>query len=629
MIDKKTLINNLKQEYESAKTAKTLIEKKIIDWDKAYDAELLGNEVSGKSQYVSKDIKKLLKWQLPIILEPFVNTTEIVKCQGINAMSVKKAEKIEPLLNYQFCREFDRYNFLRKAIKVMQREGKVVIKTGWNIKTEPQTVQTPLGSQIVQVPIENNPTAIICKNENIFIDPLADGEEPDFVIYKYETTLSNLKENKTWFNQKAVNTLIDNINTNNDDDNSSLELNRETRNLEYGNNDDFETTDKSRKKVTVYEYWGKYDINKDGISEDIVCAWVDNTIIKLEDNPYPDNKIPFIFCDFDADPFQNYSDSAVEDLIDNSRLITIIKRGLIENMASANLGQKGIAKGALDSINKKKFYNGENFEYNKNFGDPWQDEYHNIGQTPLEMLQMLSSDNEALSGVTKNAIGEKTANLSATQANQIESATQRRMLDIVRNIAENLVKPILRKWLAYDAQFLSDEEFIYITGQEPLIIDRKDLDGRVHMEMQVTTQAIDDQKSKQLAFLLQTSQQAQDPEITKMLYVKLLKLNKMYEEAKALEEYQPKPDPTQQQTIQLQLAKLQAEVMNLKVKAMENQADIKLKLAKAEEIGSKADMNNLNYVDKATGQDHARELDKIGATAMLSDKTSPSQKTGN
>ena len=621
MIDKKTLLNNLQQEFKEAKNAKAVISEKMSEWENRYNAKPLGNEKKGKSKYVSKDIKKLLKWQLPIILEPFVNTTEIVRTTGTTPQTAQKAQKIEKLLNYQFCRQFDRYNFMKKAIKLLQKEGKVVVRTGWQIKTEKKIIQTQAGSVEVNATIINKPDAIIRKNENIFIDPTADGETPEFIIERYETTISNLRENKHWFNQKAVEKLAQKKILTDDNSDTALGTIREVEEYERGDDNNFEPTDKSRTKVEVYEYWGKYDINEDGIAENIVCAWSEDVVLKLEDNPYPDNELPFVMCDFDPEPFMNYGDSAIEDLIDNSKLITIIKRGLIENMAAANMGQKGMPKGALDTINKKKFNNGENFEYNKNFGEPWQDEYHNIGQTPLAMLQMLEDDNESLGGITKNSLGEKTPNLSATQATQIESATQRRMLDLVRNIAENLVKPLLRKWLSYDIEFMSPQEFIYITGEEPIIIDKQDLDGSVHIEMQVTTQAVDDQKAKQLAFLLQTSQQAQDPEITKMLYIKLLKLNKMFEEAKMLEEYQPKPDPTQQQTVQLELAKLQTEIESLKVKSLENQADIKLKLAKAQEVGSKADLNDLNYVHKATGQDHAKELDKIGANALTKPMT--------
>ena len=620
MIDKNTLLRNLKEEFEEAKNAKAIINSKITEWNDRYNAKLLGNEKNGKSKYVSKDIKKLLKWQLPIILEPFIATNEIIKVNGTTPKSVNKAPKIEKLLNYQFCRQFDRYNFLKKSIKILQREGKVVIRIGWNIKTEKQTLNTPAGSVDVEVPITNKPDAIIRKNENIFIDPTADGEEPEFIIDRYETTVSNLRENKHWYNQKAVEklSLINNSNIDND---TSLGAERTVEEDERGGSDNFEPTDKSRTKVVVYEYWGKYDINEDGIAEDIVCVWANNVILKLEDNPYPDNKLPFVICDFDSEPFMNYGDSAIEDLIDNSQLITTIKRNLIENMAAANIGQKGIAKGALDTINKKKFYNGENFEYNKNFGDPWQDEFHNIGQTPLEMLQILENDNESLSGVTKNSLGERTPNLSATQATQLESATQRRMLDIVRNISENLIKPLLRKWLSYDMIFLSPQEFISITGEEPLIINKEDLDDSVHLEMQISTQAVDDQKAKQLAFLLQTSQQSQDPEITKMLYIKLLKLNKMFDEAKALEEYQPQANPIQQQMQQLQMSQAQADIQATNVKTVQNQADIKLKLAKAKELGSKSDLNDLSYVDKATGQDHSKELDKIGANALTKSMT--------
>ena len=42
--------------------------------------------------------------------------------------------------------------------------------------------------------------------------------------------------------------------------------------------------------MVMYEYWGNYDINDDGIAEPIVCAWVGSTVIRLELNPYPDKK---------------------------------------------------------------------------------------------------------------------------------------------------------------------------------------------------------------------------------------------------------------------------------------------------------------------------------------------------
>ena len=48
--------------------------------------------------------------------------------------------------------------------------------------------------------------------------------------------------------------------------------------------------DPARKKLTVYEYWGNWDINGDGTKVPIVATWVNNIMLRLEENPYPDHK---------------------------------------------------------------------------------------------------------------------------------------------------------------------------------------------------------------------------------------------------------------------------------------------------------------------------------------------------
>ena len=56
--------------------------------------------------------------------------------------------------------------------------------------------------------------------------------------------------------------------------------------------------DPARRKVTVYEYWGNWDINGDGTKVPIVATWVGDTLIRLEENPYPDHKPPFVIVPY-------------------------------------------------------------------------------------------------------------------------------------------------------------------------------------------------------------------------------------------------------------------------------------------------------------------------------------------
>jgi len=48
------------------------------------------------------------------------------------------------LLNFQFCRDFDRYNFISDSFKVLQREGTVIARVFWEFEEEEQLVDVPV-----------------------------------------------------------------------------------------------------------------------------------------------------------------------------------------------------------------------------------------------------------------------------------------------------------------------------------------------------------------------------------------------------------------------------------------------------------------------------------------------------
>ena len=105
----------------------------------------------------------------------------------------------------------------------------------------------------------------------------------------------------------------------------------------------------------MYEYWGNYDIDGDGIAEAIVCAWVGDTIIRLETNPYPDGKPPFLVVPFNPTPFKAHGEASAELIGDNQKVKTAVLRGIMDNMAQSTNGQVGIREGALDQTNKARY----------------------------------------------------------------------------------------------------------------------------------------------------------------------------------------------------------------------------------------------------------------------------------
>ena len=442
----------LKQDFEASRRLRYRNDEKIRQWRREYNGEPYGNERKGRSKIIARMIKKQSEWQHASLVDPFVSTPDIIRAKPVTWEDKEISPKVQILLNTQFCRQFDRFNFMNKAIKVLDQEGTCVIRTGWKYKEDiikeqikveqpnPEFIQAgqqlammqeqlaqyepivaqfqqtmgmlegqginpeqaiqagmldpammeqgqiamqesqaiqeqiqQLGGQLQQIPqtilvpqiierkkaVINEPTAMVCRNEDIFIDPTCQDnmDNCQFVIYRYETDMTSLKRAGIYKNlDKVTLTLKD------------AEYMSRARDLK-GYDPTFEFSDVARKKLVVYEYWGNYDIDNDGEAEAIVCTWIDNTIIQLRDNPFPDKKPPFIVVPFNSIPFSLYGESNAELLSENQKVATAIIRGLVDNMAMSNNGQKGIRKGALDEYNLAKFMNGENFEFNANPND--------------------------------------------------------------------------------------------------------------------------------------------------------------------------------------------------------------------------------------------------------------------
>ena len=647
-INKSELLNKLKSDMKAADILRLEWFNKISDYRNQTFGRPYGNEIKGKSQIVSQDIRKQLEWMIPSLADPFLSSPDIIKCNPITWEDVPSARQNELLLNTQFCRKFPRYNFLMKSLKVLAMEGTLVVQTGWDYEDEEveEMVETVvidpesgeemiiMAKQKVTKVKKNQPTAVVCRNEDIYIDPtcMDNMDKCQFVIHRYETDLSSLRADGRYKNLDKVE-----------------KYEGQNRDNEYSPQDHtyFTFEDKARKKMVMYEYWGNYDVNEDGIAEPIVCSWIGNTVVRLQSNPYPDKKPPFIVVPFNAVPFQIYGDSLASVIGDNQKVKTAIIRGVIDNMAQSNNGQVGMKKGSLDIANRKKFLQGNNFEYNGDKGDFWQGSYNQIPGSAFDVMTLMNNEIESQTGVksfsggiTGNALGS-----SATGARGALDATATRRISLVRNIAENLIKPLMRKWMSYNAEFLEAEEIVRITNEEFIPIKRDDLTGNIDIDISISTAEDNNAKSQELSFLLQTLGNTMPFEMTQMIIAEIAKLSRMPDLEKRIRDFKQEPDPAAQQMQQAEMErlalenqKLQSEIVRNNARAGEDEIDIQLKMqkaqveaAKARKLGSEADMTDLDFLlkndgidraDKATEREEKRlhDLDKIALNNMLQPK---------
>jgi len=295
-------------------------------------------------------------------------------------------------------------------------------------------------------------------------------------------------------------------------------------------------------------------------------------------------------------------------------------------MAQSNNAQVGIRKDALDPANRKKFLAGQNFEYQGMKEDFWQGSYNQIPGSAFDMLSIQSNEIESQTGVKSFSGGINASSLgsTATGARGAMDATSTRRVALVRNVAENLIKPLMRKWMSYNSEFLEEEEVVRITNSEFIPIRRDDLEGNIDIDISVSTAEDNKAKAQELSFMLQTMGQGLPQEITTMLMVEHLRLTKQPEAARKLEEYQPQPDPQQEQmrameieNLRLMNEKIKADIADKYARAGENQVDRELKLrkasveeAKARKLNSDADRTDLDFLRTDEGIAHREEMEK-------------------
>lgn len=634
------VLRALQGDYELCKSYNKKWHNLIDEWTDEYMGRPYGNEKEGKSKIVTRDIKKHSEWLQASILDPFVSTPDIIKCSPTNIQSIKLARNAEMILNQQFCRQFNRYNFLSRALKVMDIEGTCIVKTGWEFLEEEREVYEKqvipmideMGNPVInemdgqpvlqeikvkvkkKVRVIDKPTAEVVRNKDIFLDPrcLGNIENMQFIIHEYETDLSTLKSDKRFKNIDKIK--VDTDNEKEYKDNDYGELDGET----------FEFNDKPRKKIIVREYWGNYDLNDDGIAEPIVCAWVGNICIRLEENPYPDKKPPFIITPVLPIPFQLIGESNAELLGDTQKLKTAIMRGFIDNLAASNNAQIGVRQGALDAINQKRMLEGKNFMFMSGTAGEafWTGSFNQLPNSIFNLLQLLDAEATSLTGVntygtnqTTNMLGEN----AASSRGVLDGGNLRKLM-IVKNISENLIKPLMRKWLEYDAVLLPEETIIRATANnsgEFEVIRRDDLYGSIDLELTISTNEDNAAKARELAFLLQTIGPNEDAQVRKMIMIEIANLHKMHELANRLETYEPQPDPLQQELMIAQVEYLKAQTQELLASAGRQQIDGSLKeakigveQAKAQSIGKDINLKGLDFYQKQN------RFDTLAANAL-------------
>jgi len=680
-------LRELKQDLEDAEIDRASHQAKVNTWldNLKTEGKARPVKVKGRSNVVPKVIRKQAEWRYSSLSAPFLTTPDIFNVSPITASDRLRAQQNALVLNNQFNRKIPKVAFIDAYVRDAVNEGTVFVEVGWiseeqeMVETEPVYQFIPIApehqqqafeeySQLIQmkeadrdayeqymtpgqekvlelfrqtgqlytpqetgeiqqisriVEVKNQPTLEVCESANLIIDPSCNGDlsKVQFMGKRFKTSLSELKKDGRYKNLEHI--MIEESNPLADPDFK-----------ESIDNKTFSFKDEPRKQIVAYTYWGNWDIHKTGIAVPIMATWVNNTLIRMEENPFPFKTHPFVGVAYMPIKGSVYGEPDGTLLEENQQIIGAVTRGMIDLMGKSANSQTGTKQGFLDAVNKRKFARGDDYEFNTQ-GDPrqavYQHVYPEIPQSAYNMISMQNTDAESLTGVKAftSGINSQALGNSVGGGRDAMDAASKREAGILLRLAEG-IKDIGRKIIAMNAVFLSEEEVVRITNEKFITVRRDDLAGNFDLELTISTPEEDNKKAEELAFMLQTTGNNMDTGLRNMILSDIARLRKMPDMAKRIEEFKPEPDPMQQKEMELQITLLEAQIAKEQALTSKHNSEAQANMFRGAKDGSQADLNSaktetesaktrnlhsdsdkkdLEYIDKHSGISHQRDLE--------------------
>lgn len=541
-----------KADFEVAKENKKLVNDKVSGFRKLYNGDNLGNETEGRSSYVAKEAQKAVNWWIPNAMKPFMSSNDIADFTPRTADDIEKAKSQNVLINYQFNNDFPKYKFLHTSLLLYSSEGTVVARTGWlhedeeiveefegltdqevyaigelpNVEVKvdhtaqiyPDAMRDPLkrplnihkGTATITKTTVSRPDAEPLKFENFYIIGETI-EDSDCCIERIDTNRSKLREQDKAYNENGIYKNVDKIITKAlDDKEAGLAQEREEQLREYGHDSDSNQEKRSREDITIYEYYGNIDRDGDGIAEPIVCVWSGSTILRISDNPFPDKEPPYVGAPFMPIPFSFHGNGLPYFLEDITKVKTAIMRTFNDLMANSTNGMKHVQKGTIDRLNIRRLKEakiGTVIEWDDINGKK-DDIKNDIPGSLQNMYELFTAEGENESGITRynQGLDAKSLNKTATGITAIMNQSQMRTWETVTRFAEQFMKPLFRKWIAYNKEFLDTDIAVRVVGGDYTSVSKDDIKGNFDLTVDVAIAGSEEARGQKIISLLQMVQ---------------------------------------------------------------------------------------------------------------------------
>ena len=473
--------------------------------------------------FTSSDIKDVVEWLMPSFTEVFFGADKIVGIFGRTRED--DPEVLEKVIKYQMQSQNKGYIVLDQWIRDALESGLGVIRLDWEHREEEvmeEAVMTaeeylytpedvlkkavkkvqalPDGTYLVErknIKVTKNQPVIrnIMAGEYIYLPDENEDGQMVFECHRHKVIYDDLmKMGKLGFYENLED--FDFIDSTADDTSMdavadavrNFDGEPKTREHNSGFDASYRDTQDARKQVMVYDCFGKYDVDGDGLLEDIHVIVANNRIIFKEVNEV--GRSPFFHLSFYANSYQKWKTAVADFLQDVQDLKTALMKQIIINTSINNDRGFAIDDSQLDA--RKDLEAGKKtvrfqLSMGRNIGDLMQPlPQYQLPKETFSLMEMANTWSEQKTGITKynQGLDAGSLNKTATGISRIMEASQQRMRKMARDGAENGIVPLYEHLIKLDKMYL-DQNFTFRLTNDYYDFAPDDING--DYDVQVTS----------------------------------------------------------------------------------------------------------------------------------------------
>jgi len=442
----------LEDEYKSLESGYNTGKGRRMEYWKQYRFQLYGNETTGQSKYVDSTIFDSISWMVPTLLQPFVQTDDLIKIEPTDSTlsAVIKAALLQELLTSQVKKRLPWYNILYDTFLAGAVQGESYLKTSWYKGEGDDPVSRPVITVVPAAGIRYDWTVQNFSDSHVVV---------------HEEDLPRTEIVKLLKNGEAKGVILDaykRVMEGRGRDLKSPNLRDEEQNQPSWVSEGVRASSKAMQLYLRREQWTMYDIEGKGIAVPVLAVFLEDTLVQFIKSPSPllGGRPPFEVFQAMRDPLGNPAFGWPELLSDIQKFKTAIMRLVSDNLNAQQNGLYEVDRTQVDDITMMLLRRAPQGARTplpvRKPGSIVPLPVLPIAAHAFTSLETLNVAGENRSGMTRYSQGldSKSLNQTATGITQIMQRSDMRMWEVAMRFTETTLKPLIRTLIAFNQKFL-------------------------------------------------------------------------------------------------------------------------------------------------------------------------------